>query len=149
LSGVLSLALAAVLAAIAALHLYWGFGGFWPGTDEASLVDMVVGARPGSPMPSLLACTIVAGCLLVSALSVLVVGGKLKLNLPPLLNWIPAFAFWFSCVVFLARGIITYALETPAFAAGTRFIALNQQIYSPLGIVIGATFLAIRFLPKT
>ena len=43
---------AASLLAIAALHVYWAFGGYWPGHDARSLVVTVVGEPPEKPVPS-------------------------------------------------------------------------------------------------
>ncbi len=47
-----SFALTVVLLALAGLHVYWGNGGLWPGTDETSLARMVVGAPAIQSMPS-------------------------------------------------------------------------------------------------
>jgi hypothetical protein len=49
----LALGLSAMLIAVAALHLYWGLGGFWPGHNNDSLVGIVVGPGPGGPVPPL------------------------------------------------------------------------------------------------
>ena len=47
----LTLAVCLVLAAIALLHAYWGFGGLWPARDEAGLTATVIGVRGRNRMP--------------------------------------------------------------------------------------------------
>jgi hypothetical protein len=42
-----------VLIALAALHAWWGVGGRWPGHDERSLVELVVGRTRSMRMPGL------------------------------------------------------------------------------------------------
>ena len=37
-----------ILVALAALHAWWGVGGRWPGHDERSLVELVIGSIDGS-----------------------------------------------------------------------------------------------------
>jgi hypothetical protein len=49
----LALILAAALFALAGIHLYWGFGGRWPGHDETSMVEHVVGRTRGMRAPGL------------------------------------------------------------------------------------------------
>ena len=60
--------LALVLAGLAILHLYWGFGGVWPGTDEKSCARAIVGARGVERMPGFLPSVAVAVALLVVAI---------------------------------------------------------------------------------
>ena len=81
----LAIVVSCALAAIAGLHLYWGIGGFWPGHDAASLVDMVVGARPGTPVPPFWACLVVAVCLLLPALSSMMIAYRVTPALPKFL----------------------------------------------------------------
>jgi len=47
----LSLTMAAVLLAIAAVHLAWGLGMTWPGHDRQSLIDTVIGHPDVTRMP--------------------------------------------------------------------------------------------------
>ena len=47
----LVLLVAGVLFALAGLHLYWGLGGRWPGHDEVSLVERIVGRTRGMRAP--------------------------------------------------------------------------------------------------
>ncbi len=65
--NVLAPIVAALLTAIAALHVYWGAGGVWPGRDGESLALTVVGGPIGSRMPSAFACHAVAVVLVAAA----------------------------------------------------------------------------------
>jgi len=56
----LALILAATLLALAGIHLYWALGGRWPGHDEASMVELVVGRTRGMRAPGPLASVAVA-----------------------------------------------------------------------------------------
>ena len=59
----LAAALTLVLAAIAALHAYWGFGGIWPGRDAADCARRIAGFRDIRAMPGPAASFAVAGLL--------------------------------------------------------------------------------------
>lgn len=146
MSVTLAYALSFILISIAALHLYWGLGGFWPGRDEATLVDMVIGAPAGTPIPPLWACLIVVACLLVPAVSALIVSTGFDRGLPRLIKWIPTTALWCSAFVFLARGLVTYF--TPIFLGGkkTAFYQLNLAYYSPFCLLLGAGLISVWIL---
>ncbi|WP_163602926.1 DUF3995 domain-containing protein, partial [Klebsiella pneumoniae] len=55
-----------VLTIVAALHLYWGFGGLWPARDQLSLARTVVGSKGISAMPSR-GVTVVVAALIFTA----------------------------------------------------------------------------------
>jgi hypothetical protein len=145
MSRYLANALSIVLIAIGLLHLYWGLGGFWPGHDEASLVDMVIGMPAGTPVPPFWACAIVAACVSMTAGAALIIAYGLAKNWPMPLRWIPMFALWFSAFVFLARGISTYVSPLVSSAKGTAFYELDRIIYAPLCLVFGFSLIAIWF----
>ena len=63
----LALIMAGVLLLLAALHVYWGFGGVWPGVDAADLAARVAGFADTAAAPSALACFVVAALLAYSA----------------------------------------------------------------------------------
>lgn len=146
---ILAVTITAILSAIAGLHLHWGLGGFWPGRDEASLVDMVIGAPPGTPIPPLWACLIVVACVLIPAAAALLIADGLEQRLPNLFKWIPATALWVSAFVFLARGLATYV--SPIFLGGkaTKFYQLNIAIYSPLCLALGLGLILVWLFRTT
>ncbi len=131
----LSLAAAIVVAVVCGglslLHLSWAAGSRWPGTDDADLFDLVVGAplsprasAAGAGVPGVAACVVVAvllagaGAVVVASVDVLAV-----------------------CVgvVFFARGVGGFfdARLRPA-TVGTRFERLNRVFYSPLCLALAA-----------
>ena len=71
----LALVLAVPLTVIAALHAYWGVGGVWPGTDEASCARAIAGFKGITTMPSTGASFAVAAALVFALLVALALGG--------------------------------------------------------------------------
>ena len=135
----LALLVAGILFLLAAVHLYWGFGGRWPGHDEASMVEHVVGRTRGMKAPSLPASAAVA--------LALAVGGGLVLAtiLPPtpVTPWLQA-ARWVLFAVFAGRGMATYVPSVFRYAEGTPFWRLNRRAYGPLCLAIAAGICAIQ-----
>jgi hypothetical protein len=115
----------AVLAAIALLHAYWGFGGRWPGTDDRSLSALVIG-RAGR-MPGLWACLAVSAALLM-ALGAVAIFPRISA------------VYWGAACVFLLRGAATYVTPVFAYARDTPFHRLNRLAYAPLCLAIAAGF---------
>ena len=133
----LAMVLTVVLAAIAALHVYWGFGGVWPGRDAADCASRTGGFRGARTMPGPAACFAVAAALAIAAL------------IPILLIWqfgmLAMLAGLAVALVFLGRGIAGF---TPAWRRLTPeepFATLDVRSYSPLCLAIGAGFVALVF----
>ena len=49
--NLIAVAMSAILAAVAALHLYWAAGGLWPGRTPRELIDTVIGNPRRNEMP--------------------------------------------------------------------------------------------------
>jgi hypothetical protein len=133
---VLATVLALVLAAIAALHVYWGFGGLWPGSDLSDLARRVAGFKNGGgrSAQSPAACLLVAAALCFSALIALILGGVIASPLPYI---VVVSAALLIMLIFLGRGVAGY---TPAWRRLTPvqpFAALDVRYYSPLCLAIG------------
>ncbi|AUX44577.1 hypothetical protein SOCE26_060430 [Sorangium cellulosum] len=130
-----------VLAALAALHVYWGVGGAWPGDARHDKVEIVVGLPKGSPFPSLGLCLLVAFLLLSAA--ALVLGQRYgRGDLAALLR----LGAWAAALALGARGLSGFfdARLRPATRA-LPYHSLNRRLYSPLSLalaaaVVGATF---------
>jgi len=137
--------LSLTLLALAGLHLYWGFGGVWPGRDEANLVEMVIGRTPGMRVPGLIACAVVAAALAATAA---LVWAKTKGPRSGPGAVLIALGFWGAAAVFAARGAVTYAGDMFRYAEGTPFYGLNLTIYSPLCLAIAAGFLVVGLAPR-
>jgi len=133
-----SILLIGVLLALSSIHAYWACGGRWPGHNEASLVERVVGRTSGMRAPSPASCVAVAAALATSA--GLVVFETLAVAPRPF-EVLVGIGFWGAGLVFLARGVAGF---TPAFryAEETPFYRLNRRYYSPLCLLIAAAFVA-------
>ena len=136
-------ALMIVLLALAALHFYWGVGGRWPGHDDRSLVELIVGRTRNMKAPGFWPSLFVAACLAASAALIMLQAGAIAL--PGGLNLVVALGFWTAFAVFLARGIAGFIPAIFRYAEGTPFASLNVRYYSPLCLLIASGFLAIHF----
>jgi hypothetical protein len=135
---ILAQTLEAVLIAIALLHLAWGLKLRWPAADERALTATVIGFRGATAMPGLGPCMLVAVALTVVA--VLVALDRIRPSGPEHLALIGAAA------VFLARGVAAW---TPAWRRLTPqqpFARLDERIYGPLCLAIGAGLVAVALL---
>lgn len=142
---VASLLLFATLTLIAALHVYWAFGGLWPASTERELIDTVVGAAHMTSMPSTASTLVVAVLIMLAALTALAAGGVIRI-IPAWLTRL--FAMGIGSV-FLARGVAGYFFEVVAWTPVEPFATLNALFYSPLCLLLGALFfLLLFFRPK-
>jgi hypothetical protein len=143
----ISMGLIATLLAIAGLHVYWGMGGFWPGTDGATLVEHVVGRTRAMVPPSFLACMIVASGLV--GICVLLMGRLGIVALPFGLGGLVPFGLWAAAVIFGLRGVAGFIPGIFDYAKGTPFYTLNTTYYSPLCLVICLAIVVINFPAST
>jgi len=131
----LAIILTVVLAAIAALHAYWGFGGVWPGSDAADCARRTGGFRGARSMPGPAACFAVAAALAIAAL--------IPIFLTRQLGMLALLAGVGVALVFLGRGVAGF---TPAWRRLTPeqpFATLDVRYYSPVCLAIGAGFVAL------
>jgi hypothetical protein len=131
----LALGIAALLVVIAALHVYWGIGGIWPGTDQRSCARAVVGFAGIEAMPSPFACFAVAAMIIAATLVAMALGGifATPFDRPQL-----AGAGLFIALVFLARGVAGFAPGWRRLTPELPFAQLDLRYYSPLCLVLGA-----------
>jgi hypothetical protein len=134
----LAVLLAATLFALAGIHLYWAFGGRWPGHDEASMVEHVVGRTRGMRAPSLLSGLAVALALATGGVLVLATLAPTAWD-----GWLKA-ARWVLLAVFAGRGLATYAPPIFRYAEGTPFATLNRRAYGPLCLAIALGILVLQ-----
>ena len=133
-------AAASILVALAALHAYWGVGGFWPGVDAKSCARTVGGFPGATRMPGPASCFAVAAALAAAALVAAAQAGLVALPLPSVLILIATIG---AALVFLGRGIAGF---TPAWRRLTPelpFARLDRLYYSPLCLFLGAAFLIL------
>jgi len=124
--------LISVLLALAALHLYWGLGGRWPGHDDASLVRIASGAQ-GGRMYGFGPCAAVAFALSSAAA---VVYARHSAVMAGPFAWVVIAGFIVLILVFGGRGLAPYVSNVFDYARGTPFFDLNRQIYAPLCLTI-------------
>lgn len=134
----MALLLAGVLFLLAAIHVYWGFGGRWPGHDEASMVEHVVGRTRGMKAPGLRAS-------LTVALALTAGGGLVLASLfpTPFEPWLKA-GRWVLFAIFALRGLATYVPPIFRYAEGTPFWRLNRRAYGPLCLAMALGIFAIQ-----
>ncbi|TGS58308.1 DUF3995 domain-containing protein, partial [Mesorhizobium sp. M3A.F.Ca.ET.201.01.1.1] len=99
---VLAVLLSFVLLLITTLHVYWGIGGIWPGTDARSCAHAVGGFRGVDEMPSPVASFAVAACLALATLWPLALAGVFATPFPK--EGLAATALLIG-IVFLGRGV--------------------------------------------
>ncbi|GAB4583897.1 DUF3995 domain-containing protein [Nocardia sp. IFM 10818] len=118
---------AAALAGIAGIHVAWALGWRWPGHDDATLAQRVVG--PNSELPSAGLTYVVAGLLVAAAGAV----GAATVDDRRL----PRLAAWGVAGVLGARGV---AGAGSAAAAGFDEIywTLEAAVYAPLCLALAA-----------
>lgn len=136
----LTLLTCVTLAAVAALHVYWGVGGLWPAKNTPALAALVLG--PGArAMPGLLASTGVAAGLLATAALLLAAHGVFPLPVPADLQ---ALATWGAIGVLGLRGLGGFfqAALQPALR-GSTYARANARVYSPLCTALAAAGAAI------
>lgn len=134
-----AVALITLLAGLALIHVYWGFGGRWPGHDETSMVERVVGRTNNMRAPSLPAALAVAGALLTAAL---LVGLYERQMLSGIAATLVTAGFWGASLVFLLRGVAGYVPAVFRYAEGTPFHRLNRTLYSPICLAVFSGFIA-------
>ena len=134
---VLAAILTLVLAAIAVLHAYWGFGGVWPGSDAADCARRVGGFRGVRAMPSPAACFAVAAAIAIAALVPMFLLGRFGV--------LSALAGFAVAVVFLGRGVAGFTPAWRRYTPEQPFATLDVRYYSPLCLAIGIGFAALTF----
>ena len=136
----LALVLAVVLTLIAALHVYWGIGGIWPGTDPKSCARAVVGAAGIETMPSMGAAFAVAAAIVAAAMVALALGG---LFASPFDQVPLGGAALFIGLVFLGRGVAGFTAAWRRLTPEMPFARLDMRYYSPICLAIGAGFVLL------
>jgi hypothetical protein len=134
----ITLTLASLIGAIAALHFGWAFGLDWPAPKGEPLAIYVTAGtrRPGRAITLAVAAAIAA-----AAAVVLTSRG----HVPAPWDMLAALAYFVVTLVFLGRGVAGYFPGLWRSAEGLPFHRLNRAFYSPLCLAIGAG-LAINIL---
>ena len=140
----IAVAIASILIIVALVHAAWAGGVVWPGIDEVSLSQTVVGTPGAMKMPRRPVTGIVAALIFFAAIWPLVWRGLLTYPhfVPPTLIWL---GMWVLALVFLGRGIGGYL---PAMMRTEQpFAHLNRRYYSPLCLLLGLGFMILVLDP--
>ena len=130
---------ASALGGISLLHVYWGVGGRWPGSDEESLARTVVGGPEGMRMPSTLACHAVALVLATGTWVVLAAAGLLPSLFSPRL--VQGLALLGAGILLLRGGGGFLDARFRPEIQGSRYARLNTRLFSPLCLGLSALLL--------
>lgn len=128
----LALILSAVTLVLAAIHVVWALGLWWPLGDETRLARAVVGRGGATRMPGAAPLALVAvGFLFASALP-----------------WLPAGPFRGPGLVALAlvfqlRAVLAYAPPFKAVFSAQPFRRLDERLYGPLAAGLGAGYMVL------
>ncbi|PJZ46748.1 DUF3995 domain-containing protein [Leptospira brenneri] len=129
-----------LLFSLAVIHVYWGFGGLWPGKTKQELIDLVFGK--GNRFPSRFMCLFVAIFLIFFSLLPILWSLRFYLDLEHQIVIAVRYTIGFVSFVFFLRGVLGY------FPPITRqwkpiFIHYTKRIYNPLCLLIGSAFLIL------
>ena len=128
-----------MLMAIAAVHVYWAFGGAWPASERAELPQTVVGTQ-GSHMPKKAVTLAVAFMIFLAALVPLIWTRVLPVLLPQALQ---VLALWGLVAIFLGRGLVTYTPLADHYSTVEPFRTLDRKYYSPLCLLLGLSLMGV------
>ena len=150
MSDIIALMLCFTLSCVAAVHVYWAFGGLWPAQDEAALARTVVGVKDLRKMPGRGVTLVVSILIAVAGILPLYVTGLL---VPPMTIPLPASLLKGAlpallgelALIFLARGTLSYVGYFQKREAEEPFLTLDKRYYAPLCLALGSgyAFLAL------
>lgn len=120
------------LVALAALHLLWAIGYWFPLAQEAALARAVVGREGMTRMPGALPCALVVVALLFAAAWPWLAPGPLRTaGLGGLAG------------LFALRGAASHLPGFRRRHAAEPFATLDRRAYGPLSLALGAGFLSL------
>lgn len=126
---VMALAMSGVLLALAAIHVLWAIGFWWPIRDEDELVSAAVGLRGATRMPGPIPCSLVAVGLIAGAWWPWLPDGVLRqLGLGVL------------ATVFVIRGFLPWRPVWRSLTSREPFATYDRRYYGPICLGLGAGF---------
>jgi hypothetical protein len=133
---ILSFILSVALIILAAIHLLWAFGYWFPIAEEEALVSAVVGTRGATRMPGPIPCALVTVALMFCAAAPWWPDG-----------WFRTLVMAIAVVVFLVRGIAAYSKAWRRITPVEPFATLDRTRYGPLCLAIGTGFAILLIAP--
>jgi hypothetical protein len=123
---------------ISAIHLYWFFGGSW---GEGSVTP---NDKEGNPLvPSKPVIMLSALMFLVAALLPLAATGVINL---PITYEVYVALLSLGLLSFTVRGVLGFILSARTPKPRTSFNTLNMRLYTPIIVLLGASYLAAILL---
>ncbi len=139
-TGMIGTTVATILAALAALHVYWAAGGKWGAATSVPEVSGQPAFRPGP-----LACLAVALLLATAAGLVLATVKGAVIGWP----WLPRMGTATVGLVLLLRAVGDFGLVGFAKRVkGTRFARLDTRYFSPLCLALSAGCFAVALFAR-
>lgn len=132
-SGVgLFLLLDLVLLPLAAIHLLWALGWWFPIRDEVRLVKAVVGMKGATRMPGPIPCALIAAALVIAAGLPWITPGPIRQT-----------GLVIAAGAFAVRGILAYRPSWRALTSEEPFATLDRRFYGPLCVFLAVAFAAL------
>lgn len=128
----LGLIASSVLIVVAAVHLLWALGYWWPIKQEAALARAVVGTNGVTKMPNAAACSIVVVALLFAAAWPWFPAGMMK-----------SVGLLGIAFLFQIRAALAYAPFWKRNTPEMPFRRLDETYYAPLCMVLGIIFMIL------
>lgn len=129
---ILALTLSFVTVAVAAVHLLWAVGYWFPFSNEEKLVAAVVGLRGATRMPGAIPCALVTVVLLFAAAVPWWPQGWLRLA-----------GLGFFAGAFALRGAAGFTRPWRRIARQEPFARLDRRLYSPLSLALALGYLVL------
>ncbi|PJZ84896.1 DUF3995 domain-containing protein [Leptospira harrisiae] len=129
-----------LLLSLAVIHVYWGFGGLWPGKNKQELIDLVFGK--GEQFPSPFMCVFVAIFLFLFSMLPIVWSLRVDLSLDHEMMIGIKLLLAIVSLIFFLRGVLAYF---PFIKKQWKpiFVYYTKRIYNPLCLVIAMALLIL------
>ncbi|WP_165352892.1 DUF3995 domain-containing protein [Loktanella sp. IMCC34160] len=129
---ILALVLSAICVVVAAIHLLWALGRWFPLGDERRMVAAVVGFREATRMPGPIPCSLVVVALLFAASAPWWGDGMVRQVI-----------LWASAAVFGARGVLAYTRWWRWLTPQEPFASNDRRYYGPMCLLLSAGYLVL------
>lgn len=131
---ILAIIYSSICVTIAALHLLWALGVWFPIKDERGLVAAAVGIKGVTRMPGAVPCALVVVALLFAAVAPWWSAGGLR-----------NFVLGCSALIFLGRGAAAYLPLWRRLTPQEPFATNDLRYYGPLCIFLGISAALLLF----
>jgi len=138
----IAIAMFAVLAVIALLHLSWALGSHWPARNDRDLLALVVVSANRDRMPGVAATLLAALAIFGAGVVGLAIGGVIVVPWPD--DW-STLAGFVVAAVFFARGLAAYLPAWRSRFSLQPFAHLDQTYYGPLCLILAFGFTLLLF----